>query len=91
MGLAVFLFMVAVTFLYVVVGNFIYFEHVLPALNEPARLSPLGQWRQCSDYVALMETRGEKKWFFKLLRHARSINIALLVSNCMAALPGIFA
>ena len=74
---AVFTALFAVTALYVLFANLIYFRHVLPTLGETAKVMPSAQFGQMSRYVSLMDERREAKWFLPIVRRLGLVAVAL--------------
>jgi len=64
---------------YVVLGNYLYFLKVLPALGEPPRLLPSGQVRQVERYLESLDERLNRQWFVPILRNIRTITIVYLI------------
>jgi len=68
---------------YVLLGNYVYFFHVLPALREcdpkaAPLLTPLGQFKQIDAYVTLLAESPTKPWTFHFLRYFKIITIVML-------------
>ncbi|BET26672.1 hypothetical protein EV673_0211 [Limnobacter thiooxidans] len=68
---------------YVLLGNYVYFRHVLPALRDRDQtvgplLTPSGQFKQIDAYVSLLDESSTKPWAFHFLRHFKTITIALI-------------
>ena len=65
--------------IYVVLGNYLYFSKVVPALNEPPKLLPWSQWNDVERYLALIDERRERPWFAAILRNALKISTIYLI------------
>ena len=68
---------------YVLLGNYVYFCYVLPALRERdptagPSLTPIGQFKQIDAYVSLLDESSTKPWAFHFLRHFKTITIVIL-------------
>jgi hypothetical protein len=64
---------------YVVLGNYLYFSKILPALDQSPKLLPNGQLGQVDQYLTMLNERDERQWFEPLLRNARSINAIFII------------
>lgn len=64
---------------YVVLGNYLYFAKVLPALDEPPKLLPSGQVRDIDRYLESLDERVERPWFVPILQNIRTITIIYLI------------
>jgi len=76
--MAFFIMFVAVV-IYIVVGNYLYFAKVCPALDEPPKLLPWSQWSDVERYLALIDERRERPWFASILRNTLAISIIYLI------------
>jgi hypothetical protein len=65
--------------IYVVLGNYLYFAKVLPALDESPKLFPSGQLKDVKRYLELLDEQGERPWFGAILRNAMPINVIYLI------------
>lgn len=68
---------------YVVVGNYLYFAKVLPVLRTAGlsglpRALPSAQIKQFRQAAAVLEGRGERRWFFPLMRRFGEITCVVL-------------
>lgn len=68
---------------YVLLGNYLYFAKILPALGKNGQraapvLLPSAQLKQVDQYVSLLSQTSEKPWFFWYLRHIRLVTLILL-------------
>ena len=75
---AFFIMFVAVV-IYIVLGNYLYFAKVVPALNEPPKLLPWSQWNDVERYLALIDERRERPWFAAILRNTLPISTIYLI------------
>lgn len=78
--------MFGVVVIYVVLGNYLYFSKILPALDESPKLLPSGQLRDVDRYLKWLEKTGECPWFAVLLRNIRLITIVYLVGFAVMAI-----
>lgn len=74
-----FLIMFAAVVVYVVLGNYLYFSKVLPALGEPPKLLPSGQVRHVEQYLESLDERLERQWFVPILQNIRTITVVYLI------------
>lgn len=75
----VFFIMFGAVVVYVVLGNYLYFVKVLPALGEPPKFLPSGQVRDIERYLESLDERVEPHWFVPILQNIRTITIIYLV------------
>ena len=75
----VFFIMFVAVVIYIVLGNYLYFAKVAPALDEPPKLLPWSQWNDVERYLALIDERGEQPWFAAILRNTQKISIIYLI------------
>ena len=64
---------------YVVLGNYLYFVKVLPALDESPKFLPSGQVRDIERYLESLDERVKRQWFVPILQNIRTITIIYLV------------
>jgi len=76
--IAFFIMFVAVV-IYIVLGNYLYFAKVVPALNESPKLLPWSQWKDVERYLAVVDERRERPWFATILRHTLTISTIYLI------------
>ena len=74
-----FLIMFGAVVVYVVLGNYLYFAKVLPALNEPPKLLPSSQVRDVERYLESLDERLQRQWFVPIVQNIRTITIIYLV------------
>ena len=67
------------TIIYVILGNYLYFTKILPTLDEPPKFLPSAQLNDVERFLQILDKRGEDRWFAPILRHVRTIGIALLI------------
>jgi hypothetical protein len=60
---------------YVLLGNYLYFAQVLPALKENPSGSPSVQLSQVDRYLAKLAQAGVRPWFHPYLRHIRVVTL----------------
>lgn len=84
---AVFTVVRSLVIVYVVLGNIVYFRHVLPALGESPSWGS-AQFKQFDRYVALLSPRRDRPWFFLFLKHIRAVTGILLA---LMVLVGVLA
>ena len=69
---------------YIVLGNYLYFWKILPAIERaggdsvPAFL-PSGQFRQTRRYVDMLDQRNDRPWYYFFLRFDRHIALVLVL------------
>jgi len=71
--------------LYVVLGNYLYFAKVLPALKSDTgdaapRFLPSGQFRQVKEYLRLLEREPTRPWFYHFLKNLAAITALLVLA-----------
>lgn len=64
---------------YAILGNYLYFSKVLPAIDQPPKFLPGGQMSQVDQYLATLAERDERQWFEPLLRNARHIGVIYII------------
>lgn len=69
---------------FIILGNLLHLLVVLPGLraanrDESFSFSPAKQLRQVHEYVALLDSRGERPWFYSFLLHIRKIVLVLFL------------
>ena len=79
MATVAFFIMFGAVIVYVVLGNYLYFTKVLPALDEPPKLLPGGQVRDIDRYLESLDERVERPWFVPVLQNIRTITIIYLI------------
>lgn len=78
-----FIIMFAAVVVYVVLGNYLYWAKILPALDKPMELMPRGQLRDIDRYIELLDEQGERPWFGPILRNVRMITVACLLGYAL--------
>ena len=73
----IFLFAWGLVVAYVLLGNYLYFARVLPELREQPSGLPSVQLSQVDRYLSHLAQAGERPWFHFLLRHIRSVTLAV--------------
>ena len=63
--------MFGAVFVYVVIGNYLYFVKVLPDLNEPPKFLPSRQLNDVDRYLELIDGRREHRWLGRGHRRLR--------------------
>ena len=76
---ALFNFLFLATAAYLILGIYLYFSKVLPALDEPPKFLPTGQLDDVDRYLQILDETGQSRWFKPILRNARKIILALLI------------
>tara|TARA_Y100001933_G_C18470187_1_gene343802 strand:+ start:56 stop:352 length:297 start_codon:yes stop_codon:yes gene_type:complete len=71
--------------LYVLLGNYVYFRKILPALgdetgNAAPRFLPSGQFSQVKEYLRVLEKEQERPWFYYFLKNIVAINALFLLA-----------
>jgi hypothetical protein len=64
---------------YIVLGNYLYFAKVLPAIGENPSGLPSRQLVQVRCYLSLVDRSGERPWFLPYLRNIGKISLAMAV------------
>ncbi len=65
---------------YIIVGNYLYFAKILPALDEPPKLLPSAQFDDADRFLLILNARGEYPWFAPILRHQRKIATVYVIA-----------
>jgi len=71
--------------LYVLLGNYVYYSKILPALrndtaNAAPSFMPSGQFRQVKEYIRVLEKEQKKPWFYYLLKNLAAITALLVLA-----------
>jgi hypothetical protein len=69
---------------YVILGNYLYFAKILPALGDskgsaPPSFLPSGQLKHVESYLSLLEKKEDRPWYYFYLRHIKPITLVLLL------------
>jgi len=65
--------------LYVIVGNYLYFRKVVPALDTAPGLLPSTQLKHMQIYVTMLQEQGERPWFFFYLKNIKAITLGIIL------------
>jgi len=73
---------VAFVFIYIILGNYIYHEYVIPKLEKIdtstlATAHPFKQAKQIRIYVNILEKENNKPWFYSCLKNFDAISLVL--------------
>ena len=74
-----FFFMFGAAIAYTLLGNYLYFCKVLPALGQSPNFLPSGQLNHVDQYLQSLDESRERQWFEPILRNARTINVAYII------------
>ena len=74
-----FFIMLVAAIVYVLLGNYLYFSKVLPALGESPKLLPSSQLNHVDQYFKSLDESRERQWFEPILRNARTINVMYII------------
>ena len=71
--------------LYVLLGNYLYFSKILPALGDDTghaspKFLPSGQFGQVKAYVRMLEQKQDKPWFYYFLKNIAAISALVLLA-----------
>ncbi len=70
------------TVTYIVLGNYLYFNKVLPGLKRldkdyDSSLMPSGQIKQTKEYIIAIENNNNKPWFYYYLKYNKYILVLI--------------
>jgi hypothetical protein len=65
---------------YIILGNYLYFAKILPALDEAPKFLPSAQFDDADRFLLILDERGEYPWFTPILRHQRKIVTAYVIA-----------
>ena len=74
-----FFIMFGAAIVYVLLGNYLYFSKVLPALGQSPKLLPGSQLNHADQYLDSLDEHRERQWFEPVLRKARTINAIYII------------
>ncbi len=89
MGILIFLITWTSVMVYVVVGNYLYWTKVLPALSRDGldgsvKFMPSKQFGQVDLFLTRFPPTAPRPWFYGVLSHVRAICAALIVLELVA-------
>ena len=58
---------------YIILGNYLYFAKILPALDEAPKFLPSAQFNVVDRFLLILDENDEQPWFAPILRHQRMI------------------
>jgi hypothetical protein len=81
---------------YVVIGNYLYFTKVLPALSRDGldgslKFTPSKQLAQVDLFLTRFPPTVPRPWFYVVLSHVRAINVALVVLALVAMVAAVLS
>ena len=81
---------------YVIVGNYLYFTKVLPALSRDGldgwpKFLPSKQLAQVDFFLRRFPPPDPRPWFYGVLSHVRAITAAVVVVELVAFVAGVVA
>lgn len=93
MGIFIFLASWVLVMAYVVVGNYLYFEKILPALSRDGldssmKFMPSKQLEQVDLFLARFPPDAPRPWFYGLLSNVRIITIVVMLSLLVGMVAG---
>ena len=74
-----FIFVWVLVAIYVILGNYLYFYKVLPALDKSPSGTPWGQLRDTEDYLGIISRREEFPWFCYYLKHIKLVSLVVFL------------
>jgi hypothetical protein len=78
-----FSFLGVIVLVYVLLGNYLYFCKILPAIRKAPGILPWTQVQHLEEYLDLVEGNKDRPWFYYYLQNIKTISIILLLMMLM--------
>jgi hypothetical protein len=64
---------------HIVIGNYLYFTKVLFVIDKSPSIRPSKQLRDIKEYLALLDIKNERPWFYSFLKNQNKISVVLVL------------